>query len=202
MPKLVDHEARRVAIAEAVWRVIRRDGLARASVRGVARESGLSAGSLRHVFATQSELLAFSMRLVAERIEARVRALVPTGDVRRDAEAAIHELLPLDDDRRAEAEVWLAFAGQALVDERLRALREEVDGLLHRFYAQLIDALADAGALVLTDDADADRALETERLGAVIDGLVVHALMRPDRADPALQRAVIAHHLDALAPGS
>jgi AcrR family transcriptional regulator len=198
---LVDYEARRVAIAEAVWRVIRRDGLARASVRGVARESGLSAGSLRHVFATQSELLAFSMRLVAERIEARVRALVPTGDVRRDVEAAIHELLPLDDDRRAEAEVWLAFAGQALVDERLRVLREEVDGLLHRFYRTLVDALADAGALA-PDVADADRALEAERLGAVIDGLVVHALMRPGRADPALQRAVIAHHLDALTPGS
>lgn len=198
MPKLVDHEARRVAIAEAVWRVIRRDGLARVSVRGVARESGLSAGSLRHVFATQSELLAFSMRLVAERIEARVRALVPSGDVRRDAEAAIHELLPLDDDRRAEGEVWLAFAGQALVDERLRALREEVDGLLHRFYAQMIDALAAAGAL----PADADRHLEAERLGAVIDGLVVHALTRPDRTDPALQRAVIAHHLDSLALGA
>src|SRR5688572_8429486 len=175
VPKLVDHEARRVAIAEAGWREIRRDGLARASVRGVARESGLSAGSLRHVFATQSELLAFSMRLVAERIEARVRALVPTGDVRSDAEAAIHELLPLDDDRRAEAEVWLAFAGQALVDERLRALREEVDGLLHRFYRTLVDALADAGALAPGADADAGRALEAERLGAVIDGLVVHA---------------------------
>jgi AcrR family transcriptional regulator len=193
----VDHEARRVAIAEAVWRVILRDGLARASVREVARESGLSAGSLRHVFASQAELMAFSMRLVAERIEARVRALRPSGDVRRDAEAAIGELLPLDDDRRAEAEVWLAFAGQALVDERLRALREEVDGRLHGFYRTLIDTLAAGGAL----RAGADRALEAERLGAVIDGLVVHALMRPDRADPALQRAVIAHHLDSLAPG-
>ena len=83
------------------------------------------------------------------------------------------------------------------MDDRLRALREEMDGLLHRFYAALIDALADAGALL----PGADRALEAERLGAVIDGLVVHALMRPDRADPTLQRAVIAHHLDALAPG-
>jgi AcrR family transcriptional regulator len=196
VPKLVDHEARRVAIAEAVWRVIRRDGLARASVREVARESGLSAGSLRHVFATQSELLSFSMRLVADRVEARVRALRRSGDVRRDAEAAIHELLPLDDDRRAEAEVWLAFAGQALVDGRLRALREEVDGRLHDFYRTLVDALAAAGAL----RPDADRALEAERLGAVIDGLVVHALMRPGRAGHALQRAVIARHLDSLAP--
>ncbi len=194
MPKLVDHEARRVAIAEAVWRVIRRDGLARASVRAVARESGLSAGSLRHVFATQSELLAFSMRLVADRVEARLRALPATGDARRDAEAALHELLPLDDDRRAEAEVWLAFAGQALVDPRLRAQREEVDTLIHDFHARQIDALAEAGAALPA----ADRATEAERLGAVVDGLVVHALMQPERADAALQRAVVARHLDAL----
>jgi AcrR family transcriptional regulator len=196
VPKLVDHEARRIAIAEAVWRVIRRDGLARASVREVARESGLSAGSLRHVFGSQSELLAFSMRLVAERAERRIRALTPSGDVRRDVEAAVHELLPLDEERRAEAEVWLAFAGQALVDEGLRALRGEVDGLLHGFFRTLIDALADAGGL----DRRADRAVEAERLGAVVDGLVVHALMHPDRTDPTLQRAVVATHLDGLAP--
>jgi AcrR family transcriptional regulator len=198
VPRLVDHEARRVAIAEAVWRVIRRDGLARASVREVARESGLSAGSLRHVFGSQSELLAFSMRLVAERAERRVRALGPSGDVRRDVEAAVHELLPLDEERRAEAEVWLAFAGQALVDEGLRTLRLEVDGLLHGFFRTLIDALADAAAL----DPAADRALEAERLGALVDGLVVHALMQPDRTDPALQRAVVAAHLDGLVPST
>ena len=196
MPRLVDHEARRVALAEAVWRVIRRDGLARASVRAVARESGLSAGSLRHVFASQPELLAFSMRLVAERIEGRLRALPRTGDARRDVEAAVLEVLPLDEERRAEAEVWLAFAGRALVDEDLRALREEVDDLLHGLFRRLVDALAGAGLL----DPAGDRALEAERLNAVADGLVVHALMRPERADPDLQRAVVAAHLDALAP--
>jgi AcrR family transcriptional regulator len=41
--------------------VIRRDGVAAASVRAVAREAGTSMGALRHWFATQDELLHFAM---------------------------------------------------------------------------------------------------------------------------------------------
>ena len=50
MPIVVDPEERRRDLAEAVWRVVRRDGLERASVREVAREAGVSMGSLRHYF--------------------------------------------------------------------------------------------------------------------------------------------------------
>ncbi len=72
---MVDIEARRTELAEALWRVIRRDGLERASVRNVAREAGLSMGALRHYFGTQDELLAFAMRLVIERARGRMEAL-------------------------------------------------------------------------------------------------------------------------------
>ena len=47
----------------------------RASVRNVAQEAGLSMGSLRHYFSTQSELLCFAMQLVGDRAQARVAAL-------------------------------------------------------------------------------------------------------------------------------
>jgi AcrR family transcriptional regulator len=93
--------------------VIRRDGLQRASVRNVAREAGLSMGSLRDYFATQSELLCFAMHLVGDRARARVRELRPAADPRATAERLLQELVALDDERRAESEVWLAFtAGQ------------------------------------------------------------------------------------------
>ncbi|MDP8952326.1 MAG: TetR family transcriptional regulator, partial [Actinomycetota bacterium] len=75
MPKVVDSDARRTQIAEAVWRVILRGGLERASVRNVAREAGLSMGSLRHYFGTQAELPAFAMQLVTERVRGRIEAL-------------------------------------------------------------------------------------------------------------------------------
>jgi DNA-binding transcriptional regulator YbjK len=72
VPKVVDPVARRQEVAEAVLRVVRRDGLEQASVRNVAREAGLSMGSLRHYFASQSELMVFAFRTVVDRIESRL----------------------------------------------------------------------------------------------------------------------------------
>ncbi|MGO1312616.1 MAG: TetR/AcrR family transcriptional regulator, partial [Brevibacterium aurantiacum] len=109
MPKLIDHESRREEIAAAAWRVIVRDGVAGASVRSVAAEAGLSVGSLRHVFASQSQLLAFAMKLVIDRAGERVRRLPRAPSPLESAEAIAEELLPLDEDRRLEMEVYLAL---------------------------------------------------------------------------------------------
>ncbi|MEN2447820.1 TetR family transcriptional regulator, partial [Bacillus sp. JR_15] len=59
MPKIVDHEKQKEKIAEAVWNVIHRDGLEQCTVRNVAKEAGLSAGSMRHYFPHQSELFIY-----------------------------------------------------------------------------------------------------------------------------------------------
>ena len=48
MPKIVDHETRREEIAEALWRVVRRDGVRAASVRTIAAEAGWSPGAVRY----------------------------------------------------------------------------------------------------------------------------------------------------------
>jgi AcrR family transcriptional regulator len=194
MPKLVDHERRRSQLAEAVWTVIRRDGLERASVRNVAREAGWSMGSLRHYFASQSELLCFAMQLVGERARARIAALEPAADPRRAAERLLHELVPLDDERRAEAEVWVAFSGRALVDPQQRAIHERIHDELNRACTLAIEALVDAG---LTKEG-LDVALEAGRLHALLDGLALHAVMRPAKVPPSRIIAVIARHLDTL----
>ncbi|HET9289599.1 MAG TPA: TetR family transcriptional regulator C-terminal domain-containing protein, partial [Actinomycetes bacterium] len=180
MPKLVDPEQRRAAIAEAVWTVIRRDGLQRASVRNVAREAGLSMGSLRHYFSTQSELLCFAMQLVGDRARARVRTLRPAADPRQGAEQLLAELVPLDDERRAESEVWLAFTDRALVDPDQRAIHQRIHDQLYGACVTAVTLLADAG---LTP-ADLDVPLEATRLQALVDGLALHAVMRPEKVPP------------------
>ena len=68
MPKIVDHDKQRLLVAEAAWRVIRRDGMEQASVRKIAEEAGISPGSMRHYFSTQSELLLYAMTLVSDRV--------------------------------------------------------------------------------------------------------------------------------------
>ena len=197
MPKLVDHEQRRRELATAVWGVIRRDGLEAASVRKVAETAGWSAGALRHYFSTQSELLNFAMQMVVERIEARVGALEPPADARRAVEQRLHELLPLDEERRAENEVWLAFSGRALVDPQLRARHEEVDSELRVAYRRALEELRSGGRL----RPGLDLRLETERLHGLLDGLALHAAMRADRMSPRLIRSVLGRHLDSLDRG-
>jgi AcrR family transcriptional regulator len=194
MPRQVDPERRRAELAEAVWTVIRRDGLQRASVRNVAREAGLSMGSLRHYFASQSELLCFAMQLVGDRARARIRAMAPEPDPRQAAERLLHQLVPLDDERRAESEVWLAFTGHALVDPEQRAIHERIHDQLHGACATAITLLADAGLTAR----DLDIPLEATRLHALVDGLAVHAVMRPSELPPSRIEAVLARHLDTL----
>jgi AcrR family transcriptional regulator len=196
MPKLVDHEQRRRELAAAVWRVIRSRGIDAASIRNVANEAGWSAGALRHYFSSQSELLTFAMEMVVERIEARVAALEPPADARSAVEQRLHELLPLDEERRAENEVWLAYAGRALVDPQLRARHEEVDEALREACLGALRELDRAGRL----PPGLDLELEAERVHGLLDGLALHTAMRPDRMAPELIRSVLARHLDSLDP--
>ncbi|GAB2723676.1 TetR/AcrR family transcriptional regulator [Kitasatospora kifunensis] len=197
MPKVVDPEARRAAVAEAVWRLIRKHGLQGVSVRAVAREAGLSAGALRHYFASQSEVLTFAMQLVIDRVRTRIQALEPQPDPPAAVRQAIEELLPLDPERLAEAEVWLAFTARAQTEPALRALRDTSYELLQDLCHHLVATLDQHGTA-----AHLDLVVETERLYALLDGLVVHCVIRPDRATPSLMRDVITRHLAELTGAS
>jgi AcrR family transcriptional regulator len=181
MPKLVDHDHRRAELAAALWRIVMRDGIEAASLRGVAAESGWSTGSLRHYFATHAELLAFAMELVAERVGERVRALREQGAT---ATQLLERVLPLDDERLAEAQVWLAFTTRALVDPQLKDLR---DGAHTALRGLCREAAALSGA--------ADPELEGERLHALVDGLALHAVLDPGTTTPARQRTLLAQAL-------
>ena len=125
MPRIVDHEQRRQEIADALWRVIRRDGFAAASVRTVAAEAGWSTGAIRHYFTSQSELMAFAMATLLERVQAR---LTVAGQRVKDLDTLaemLDEVLPLDAQRRGESEVWLALSTAARTDPVLGGLAEE-----------------------------------------------------------------------------
>ncbi|WP_369259555.1 TetR/AcrR family transcriptional regulator [Geodermatophilus amargosae] len=195
MPRTVDAAERRREIAAAVWRVIRRDGVQGASVRAVAREARTSMGALRHWFATQDELLHFAMTLVVEHARARVEAVV-AGAVPDGALAlrVLEETLPLDDERRAEAEVWLALTARALTAPALAALRDRSAEDLFALCRWVLTVLADAGDL----RPGSDPSLEAERLYAVLDGLAVHAATRPAALPAGRVRQVLAAHLDSL----
>ncbi|MEV4394426.1 TetR family transcriptional regulator C-terminal domain-containing protein [Nonomuraea sp. NPDC049607] len=199
MPKVVDPEARRDEVADAVFRVVRRAGFEQASLRNVAEEAGLAIGSVRHYFAGHTELMTFAMRASIERVGARLEERVgpllaaQDGEERAErVELMLSELLPLDEPRLEEAAVWLAFTTAARTRPELRPLaREAYDGM-RRLVGRIVEGIAAHGGL-------GDAEVETERLCALIDGLTVEGVLHPERMTPALMRRCLRRHLDTLA---
>ena len=188
MPRLIDADTRRHDIARATWRLILREGLGAVSVRNVAREARLSTGSVRHSFGTQAELLTFAMAAIGERLTERLAALEPAATALDAAAGVLAELLPLDEERRHEAAVWLAFVARARVDPELREIGERADETLRAIVRQALDPLALA---------DAELAIEDTH--ALVDGLALHAVLQPGRPAPETMRRVLRAHLERLA---
>jgi DNA-binding transcriptional regulator YbjK len=170
----------------ALWRLVMREGVEAASIRRVAAEAGCSSGSLRHYFETQGDLLAFAMALVTRRAAGRIAALPAGGDARARAGRVLREVLPLDDERRAEMQVWLAFTMQAVVEPRLRPLLEEAHAALRGLCEGLARELGSDGG---------------ERLHAFVDGLALHAVVVPDVTTPERIGELLDAELGRLAAG-
>ncbi|GIN89025.1 TetR/AcrR family transcriptional regulator [Siminovitchia terrae] len=194
MPKIVDHEKQKQRVAEAAWRVIREEGMEQATVRKIAEEAGMSVGSLRYYFSSQSELFAFSMNLVSERVKERIRSISFSGPPRESMKLLLKELLPMDEEKRFEGEVWFAFTAKALSDKSLLSLSQQVYRELRSVMALIINSLVDQGLAL----PDLNAELETERLYALIDGLAIHGTLEPGQVTPDLMENIVTAHLKSI----
>ncbi|MCQ4043072.1 TetR/AcrR family transcriptional regulator [Streptantibioticus rubrisoli] len=201
MPKIVDPEARRRAVAEAVFRVSARDGLEHASLRSIAREAGLAIGSVRHYFRDHAELMIFAMDELARRVGERIRMHAerllspdPGIDRRAAAQELLEEFLPLDAARHEQATLVLAFTTAARTRPELRSRVAEWDENSRAVITRVLREAHRMGSL----PNDTDIPLESLRLTALIDGLTLQAVLRPDHMSPATMRRVLRRHLDTL----
>jgi AcrR family transcriptional regulator len=196
MPKLVDHEARRAALAEAVWRVAQRRGLEDATLREIAAEAGWSTGVLSHYFADKDELVRFAFRLVVERASERYRKAAAIDDPVARIRLALGETLPLDEERLAEAGVWLAFLGRSLSHPGLAEDRKAFYASWRESLAALLEDGRGQGALRAGLDPEA----EATGLIALVDGLALQAVSDPDGLPAARQSALLDAAVERLRP--
>lgn len=174
--------------------MVRRDGMAAVSVRSVAAEAHLSVGSMRHSVASQSELVAFAMRVLGERVLERITSR--SDDTGLDGITDVCcEVLPLDAERMAEAEVWVELMTRSRTDPTLRAVAEETHAGLGALAGGVVAHLLGPGA------APDHVALEAERLHALLDGLALHGVHHPGGVEPDRVRALVRAHLGSLAVG-
>jgi AcrR family transcriptional regulator len=195
VPKEVDHPARRRELADAACRVIARNGLAGTTLAHVAEESGWSIGSIRYYFPNKDELVASALWRVGERVDQRIRDRTAGGMTVKDLRTAAVELLPLDDDRREDALVYLAFIAQAAVVPELADAAEGAAQRLQEPLAARIAYAARAGEL----SAHLDAEHEAARLRVLLDGLRLQLVTTPRQTSAEWALAVLDDHLTALA---
>jgi AcrR family transcriptional regulator len=194
MPKKVSHQERRRLIADALMRVAAERGLEAVSLRHVAAEAGVSMGMVQHYFSTKDEMMIFALNVVSENVEARLASVdlgespAPGAFVR----ALLVELLPLDEPRRAEAQVTLAFLAYAAVRPAVAAQVSKDNELLREFVANRIRAAQDAGDV----PAGLEPARTAAALLALVEGLGVSVLGGYYTSDTAL--TIFDSHLNAL----
>jgi TetR/AcrR family transcriptional repressor of bet genes len=145
VPRLVDHEVRHHEITSAVRRVIVRDGLHGVTFQAVGVEAGVSVRLIQYYFGTKDEFLLATYRSVLVDVGGRFElgSTETTGgnSPYELISRALLELLPLDDVRREEAIVLVAFGAAAITSGGLgrevsttapAALVHKIVGLLER----------------------------------------------------------------------
>jgi AcrR family transcriptional regulator len=206
MPKIVDHEQRRLELADAALRVVLRDGIAAATVRAVAAEAGWSSGSLRYYFATQGELRGFmadaTQRRLRQRVQARIERPRTHGSIVERAASIVEELLPLDEERREEYALWLALAeweraqpgaGDATNWAEQRGLHRLVVAALAGY-----EAARDEGERIEEPHRDARVEAWAEFLHVFTDGLAAQMMATPANMPPAAARSALRSFLATI----
>lgn len=194
MPKIVDHDVRREQVLEATIRVVARSGLDGATMRSIAEEAGCSTGLVTHHFANRDDVIVGVLRHVHRRSAQRMDRHAHRRPAFDALAAVVAEALPLDDERRMEWTVWLAFWGAAVGDAALEAEHRQRYAEWRALVRQLLQRGVDDGSV----RPDLDVRLEADRLVALVDGLGIQATLEPDRLKPRRVTALVKRHLSDL----
>jgi TetR/AcrR family transcriptional repressor of bet genes len=181
MPKIVDHEERRRAIASAAVDTIAEHGLEGARLADIARTAGVTTGAIAHFFPDKDAVLAAALEEVCTRLMLHIGPPEGLPSFEDFAEA-----LPLCDKSRGEWRVWLAYWGRAPYSEKLRQIHTQ-------YYLDIETALADQ----LAQLTDAPRDLAAAIIAA-IDGIGTRATLEPECWPPERQRALLKMMLGSL----
>ena len=170
MPRKVDHRERQELLADALMRLAAARGLQEVSLRHVATEAGVSTGMVQHYFRTKDEMMTFALGMVMDRIRERSQAELAPASPRKLVRSLLLQILPLDETRRMESHVVLAFLAYAAVKPSIASGVREAAAQMRAFLADQLRAVGPVNGM------DPERA--AAGLLALVDGLGLQLLSR------------------------
>jgi AcrR family transcriptional regulator len=170
VPRKVDHRERRELLADALMRLAATRGLEGVSLRHVAAEAGVSTGMVQHYFRTKDEMMTFALGMVMDRIRERSQAEATPASPRELVRGLLLQVLPLDETRRLENHVVLAFLAYAAVKPSIASGLRQIAMDMRMFLADQLRAAGPADGV--------DPARAAAGLLALVDGLGLQLLAR------------------------
>ena len=194
MPRVVDHKERRLAFAEAAFRVISKRGLARVTVREIAREAGFTTGALVHYFKSKDQVLIQASEYAGIMVRARMEQHEATRAGVDALKHVLYEALPMTPEMRGTWNVWLGFWDRATHNDEVRAITEvrykEWTGRI----AELVKAAQKTGEL----SAKVDPLRAAQSLVSLIDGIGVRVLLTGGEMSAKRQKELVDALIDNL----
>lgn len=191
MPKIVNHDQRRAELTRAVWSLIREQGIAAVTIRNLNQKSGWSSGAIRHYLPNRDAILSFAADQVNGWAERRIAAITWSTNYKQNLMTLVDVVLPLDDETREIAQVWLAFVGAAVSNQSFA----DSHGILYRnlnaAFRRIFEDFKGNGCLPNHSPAQA-----ATELHAVLDGLCIHLLLQ--QISPEQAKATVTGLLDRL----
>ncbi|MBW4654221.1 MAG: TetR family transcriptional regulator [Kaiparowitsia implicata GSE-PSE-MK54-09C] len=190
----MSYDERRVDVAEAVWRVIIREGLGRTSMRAIAQELGASTGTLTHHFRDKEELTLFAIDRLFKNVFADMKASAQGQQGIDRLEQMIMSVLPMSPRGLSGWQIWVAFLGYAIGRDRLIQEHQKRYAMLRQIIVQELVELQ--AARVIRDGLDLT--LEANALIALVDGIGTGVVINPEQFDPEQQRYLVRRHIQTL----
>jgi AcrR family transcriptional regulator len=191
MPKIVDREAKKKALARSAAIALATHGYGTVTLTHMAREAGCTTGTLGYYFDGKDDLVAAALRVTFDRLEERL-------DKDRDGKegflAIIEEILPIDELRRLECRMWVNFWAHASYSDSLRALNAE---LSTSWSSLLTESLRHSLPKL---DSMSKRRVQTLAATtlSLVHGLIVQSVVQPTTFDLAYIREILSQYIEDL----
>ena len=180
MPKIVDHDERRLELVGATWRIIARLGIESATMREIATEAGFANGALKPYFPTKDTLLTFAFSHVFNRTNERIAEVTAGKSGIGALRAFCMEVLPLDEERVSEARIVIPFWQKAINDPEKAAIHRES---MEQWQAAIVRHLAEARKTGDVSAAAEDRVIAAHLLNMLLGAQIAAALAAEGQGD-------------------
>jgi AcrR family transcriptional regulator len=183
VPKIVDHDERRLELVDATWRIIARLGTEGATMREIALEAGFANGALKPYSPTKDTLLTFAFGHVFNRTNERIGEVTAGKTGIPALRAFCVEVLPLDSERVSEARIVIPFWQKAINDPEKAAIHRES---MEQWHAAIVGYLAEAREHGTVSAAVDDAAVAGHLLNMLLGAQIAAALAPEGQVDPGL----------------